>query len=189
MLASANTGFDHIFANNIADARTAFSDPSNADSPFHLLGLSVCAFLLIIIYGEYRESYMGYYALNAAHSKFKKLYKTVFPAGLDGYRTPAPGRKVSRDNLAVSVSNITSAALDSLSVAASRNPSSFSVSTIADSSSASSVASTPTPAPAQGRGGWGIFGRWGASTASLLSTRFAPSAKSKPTNTSTQDLR
>lgn len=33
------------------------------------------------------ESYMGYlqcmYALNSAHSKFSKLYKTVFPNGLD----------------------------------------------------------------------------------------------------------
>jgi hypothetical protein len=42
-LASANAGFDHLFANDIALARTAFA--ANAASPFHLLGLSVCAFL------------------------------------------------------------------------------------------------------------------------------------------------
>ncbi|KDQ54513.1 hypothetical protein JAAARDRAFT_38183 [Jaapia argillacea MUCL 33604] len=39
------------------------------------------------------ESYMGYaqclYALNSAHSKFSKLYKQVFPTGLDSFATPA----------------------------------------------------------------------------------------------------
>ncbi|EJF66189.1 hypothetical protein DICSQDRAFT_78415 [Dichomitus squalens LYAD-421 SS1] len=39
------------------------------------------------------ESYMGYlqclYAMNSAHSKFTKLYKTVYPHGLDNYATPA----------------------------------------------------------------------------------------------------
>ncbi|KAI0807804.1 hypothetical protein C8Q74DRAFT_1443558 [Fomes fomentarius] len=39
------------------------------------------------------ESYMGYiqclYAMNSAHSKFTKLYKTVYPNGLDDYATPA----------------------------------------------------------------------------------------------------
>ncbi|KAK0442051.1 outer membrane protein Iml2/Tetratricopeptide repeat protein 39 [Desarmillaria tabescens] len=46
------------------------------------------------------ESYMGYlqciYSLNSAHSKFTKLFKTVFPNGLDGYRTPAASPSVSR---------------------------------------------------------------------------------------------
>jgi hypothetical protein len=46
-LASANAGFDHLFANNIAQARMAFASPpsSSPGSPFHLLGLGVCAFL------------------------------------------------------------------------------------------------------------------------------------------------
>lgn len=39
------------------------------------------------------ESYMGYlqclYSLNSAHSKFTKLYKTVFPNGIDAY-LPSP---------------------------------------------------------------------------------------------------
>ncbi|KXN84549.1 Mitochondrial outer membrane protein IML2 [Leucoagaricus sp. SymC.cos] len=39
------------------------------------------------------ETYMGYlqclYALNSAHSKFTRLYKTVFPNGVDSY-TPSP---------------------------------------------------------------------------------------------------
>ncbi|KAJ4482228.1 hypothetical protein J3R30DRAFT_3457864 [Lentinula aciculospora] len=38
------------------------------------------------------ESYMGYlqciYAMNSAHGKFSKLYKTVFPNGLDTHSTP-----------------------------------------------------------------------------------------------------
>ncbi|KAJ7198676.1 hypothetical protein B0H12DRAFT_1244781 [Mycena haematopus] len=57
--------------NQIALARTAFEADT---TPFtHALS----------------ESYMGYfqcmYALNAAHGKFTKLYKTVFPAGLDAH--------------------------------------------------------------------------------------------------------
>ncbi|KAJ3890761.1 hypothetical protein GG344DRAFT_48839 [Lentinula edodes] len=39
------------------------------------------------------ESYMGYlqciYAMNSAHGKFSKLYKTVFPNGLDSHTTPS----------------------------------------------------------------------------------------------------
>ncbi|KAJ7478212.1 hypothetical protein FB451DRAFT_1241631 [Mycena latifolia] len=41
-LASANAGFDVLFANQIAPARSAFHSD---DTPFHLLGLGVCAFL------------------------------------------------------------------------------------------------------------------------------------------------
>ncbi|EKM55265.1 uncharacterized protein PHACADRAFT_208778 [Phanerochaete carnosa HHB-10118-sp] len=45
------------------------------------------------------ESYMGYlqcfYELNKAHSKFTKLYKTVFPSGLDNYATPATSKAPS----------------------------------------------------------------------------------------------
>ncbi|KAL5513993.1 hypothetical protein ACEPAG_2754 [Sanghuangporus baumii] len=57
------------------------------------------------------ESYMGYlqclYALNNAHSRFTKLFKTVFPTGLDSYITPAttptPSRSPSTPSLAESV--------------------------------------------------------------------------------------
>lgn len=41
-LRSATKGFDHLFSNEIVEARGAFSAH---DSPFHLLGLGVCAFL------------------------------------------------------------------------------------------------------------------------------------------------
>lgn len=42
-LASASSGFDHLFSNEISSAKTAFASDSN--SPFHLIGLGVCAFL------------------------------------------------------------------------------------------------------------------------------------------------
>ncbi|KAI0705857.1 hypothetical protein BC835DRAFT_1313841 [Cytidiella melzeri] len=45
------------------------------------------------------ESYMGYlqclYELNSAHSRFNKLYKTVFPSGLGDYATPATSKAPS----------------------------------------------------------------------------------------------
>ncbi|KAH8111665.1 outer membrane protein Iml2/Tetratricopeptide repeat protein 39 [Phellopilus nigrolimitatus] len=160
-LVSASEGFDHLFANRIEEARVQFAAE---DSPFHVLGLGVCAFLeaalgmepalmgeaarclgeseagarrqskatrvahggksnfpsgiefeilqadAIVLQGLVHalgESYMGYlqclYALNNAHSKFTKLYKTVFPAGLDYYITPAttplPSRNPSTPSL------------------------------------------------------------------------------------------
>ncbi|KAK7693929.1 hypothetical protein QCA50_003503 [Cerrena zonata] len=45
------------------------------------------------------ESYMGYlqclYALNNAHSKYTRLYKTVYPNGLDNYATPSTSKSPS----------------------------------------------------------------------------------------------
>ncbi|TFY71558.1 hypothetical protein EVG20_g1442 [Dentipellis fragilis] len=45
------------------------------------------------------ESYMGYlqclYAMNNAHGKFHKLYKTVYPNGIDQFATPAASRQPS----------------------------------------------------------------------------------------------
>ncbi|KAJ6492103.1 hypothetical protein C8R45DRAFT_990405 [Mycena sanguinolenta] len=243
-LASANTGFDHIFGNQIALARTAFEADN---TPFHLLGLGVCAFLeaalgmetglmgeaqrllalseagakkavaeskktgkgdgggrfaagleyeilqadAVVLLGlthALSESYMGYfqcmYALNAAHSKFTKLYKTVFPAGLDAHfssstSSSSPSNALSADTNSTanakplshtpSLASLAPASA-STSGASSRNASSLSVSTVSDEPSAS-----PAAAPARS-----IFGRWGASTASLLSTRSAASAKTKP---------
>lgn len=57
------------------------------------------------------ESYRGYlqclYELNSAHSKFNKLFKTVYPNGLQFYATPAttplPSRKGSDGSLHSSV--------------------------------------------------------------------------------------
>lgn len=41
-LVSATKGFDYLFSNDIAPAKELFS---KEDTPFHLLGLGVCAFL------------------------------------------------------------------------------------------------------------------------------------------------
>ena len=41
-LPGASFGFNHLFSNRLADARTQFS---SENSPFHRLGLGVCAFL------------------------------------------------------------------------------------------------------------------------------------------------
>ncbi|KAF7358809.1 Mitochondrial outer membrane protein IML2 [Mycena sanguinolenta] len=244
-LASANTGFDHIFANDIGLARTAFQADN---TPFHLLGLGVCAFLeaalgmetglmgeaarllalseagskkavaeskktgagagalggkgdgggrfapgleyeilqadAVVLLGlthALSESYMGYfqcmYSLNAAHSKFTKLYKTVFPAGIDGYSSSSISSSNSSATLAPNsnpkplspAASVASLAPTSASAASSRNASSLSVSTVSDE--------PPVAAPAPARS---IFGRWGASTASLLSSRRNPPPSPTP---------
>ncbi|OCH93858.1 hypothetical protein OBBRIDRAFT_789896 [Obba rivulosa] len=183
-LRSASEGFDHLFSNDLANARETFS---NRDSPFHALGLGVCAFLeaalgmetglmaeasrclalseagakkqlkaskyaqqttqfppgtewellladAVILLGlthALSESYMGYvqclYAMNSAHSKFSKLFKTVYPNGLAELPTPAT------------------------SVAPSRSPSIF-----------SEASSTSTTKQSAGRS----FFRWGSSNTS-----------------------
>lgn len=41
-LRKASIGFDHLFLDEIKDAKSAFEKD---DSPFHLLGLGVCSFL------------------------------------------------------------------------------------------------------------------------------------------------
>ncbi|KAK7036209.1 mitochondrial outer membrane protein [Favolaschia claudopus] len=259
-LLSANAGFAHLFSNHISAARDAFAaDPA---SPFHLLGLGVCAFLeaalgmesglmgeasrllaaseagakragaearkvgvgnnahggnvrgdgggrfaagleyeilqadAVVLLGlthALSESYMGYfqcmYALNAAHSKFTKLYKTVFPVGLDAYRTPAPSRKASSSNLAVVAGNGNANAM----LTPSANASTISVST--DSSPPTPVSASspstqqqqqqpakPAPAPTPSKS---LFGRWSASTASLLSTKSTTSLSLSKNSSST----
>ncbi|KAI0822776.1 outer membrane protein Iml2/Tetratricopeptide repeat protein 39 [Trametes gibbosa] len=152
-LRAATVGFDSIFANELEEARETFA---SGDSPFHSLGLGVCAFLeaalgmettlmaeasrllalaeagakkqlklaksfenttqfppgtewellhsdAVILLGlthALSESYMGYlqclYAMNTAHTKYSKLYKTVYPNGLENYATPAASSANSR---------------------------------------------------------------------------------------------
>ncbi|KAJ7052878.1 outer membrane protein Iml2/Tetratricopeptide repeat protein 39 [Mycena amicta] len=239
-LASANAGFDHIFSNEITEARAAFS---TSDSPFHLLGLGVCAFLeaalgmetglmaeasrllaaseaggrkardaetkrvkdaartakpgtvlrdgggrfaagveyeiltadAVVLLGlthALSESYMGYlqcmYSLNAAHSKFTKLYKTVFPAGLDAYHTPSPSRRPSVSDLS-SGDISSSSSVSTLSISdssSSSSPASASTTTLSGTSTSSfSAASTPAPTITKS-----LFGRWGASSLSVSSS-------------------
>ncbi|KAG6897584.1 hypothetical protein C0993_007415 [Termitomyces sp. T159_Od127] len=75
--------------------------------------LNADAVVLLGLTSALSESYMGYlqcmYSLNNAHSKYSKLYKIVFPNGLDAYTTPsatpAPSRKSSTPSLHASISS------------------------------------------------------------------------------------
>ncbi|KAJ7478215.1 hypothetical protein FB451DRAFT_1241639 [Mycena latifolia] len=228
-LASANAGFDALFANQIAPARTAFQ---SADTPFHLLGLGVCAFLeaalgmesglmgeaarlltlseagarkaaadakransnkggaggsgegrgdgngrfapgleweilnadAVVLLGlthALSESYMGYfqcmYALNAAHGKFTKLWKTVFPRGLEGYRSPLP---------TPSATPITSAFPSASATPAESVTGSASASITSSANASTATLALPSPVAGVSK----FFGRWGnSSSVSVLS--------------------
>ncbi|KAL4064823.1 hypothetical protein V8B97DRAFT_1986391 [Scleroderma yunnanense] len=164
MLRLASSGFDLLFANDLDAAMRVFSADGQDNSPFHLMGMGVCAFLkaalgmeaelmedatrclalseqgakkylklakslpaghrfqpgiewevlhtdAVVLLGlthALSESYRGYlqclYELNSAHSKFNKLFKTLYPNGLDAYATPShstpvPSRIPSQDGL------------------------------------------------------------------------------------------
>ncbi|TFK66270.1 hypothetical protein BDN72DRAFT_844550 [Pluteus cervinus] len=59
------------------------------------------------------ESYTGYvqcmYAMNNAHSKFTRLYNSVFPTGMDGYLTPSATPGASRKPSVVSLDAVKTA--------------------------------------------------------------------------------
>ncbi|KIK19843.1 hypothetical protein PISMIDRAFT_682759 [Pisolithus microcarpus 441] len=164
MLRLATQGFDLLFANDLEAAVEVFGTEGQDNSPFHLMGLGICAFLkaalgmepelmedavkcltlaeqgarkhmklaksstpshrfrsgiewevlhtdTVVLLGvthALSESYKGYlqclYELNSAHSKFNKLFKTLYPNGLDAYATPsqatpAASRKPSEGSL------------------------------------------------------------------------------------------
>lgn len=67
---------------------------------------SDCVILLGLNYAL-SESYYGYlqclYSLNNAHSRYTKLYKIVFPNGLDAYDTPTPSIPSSRQGSLLSI--------------------------------------------------------------------------------------
>ncbi|KAF5378316.1 hypothetical protein D9615_008805 [Tricholomella constricta] len=80
--------------------------------------LNADAVVLLGLTNALSESYMGYlqcmYSLNSAHSKFSKLFKTVFPAGLDAYTTPSISRASSVHSLSLSTPAPTSVPTKSL---------------------------------------------------------------------------
>ncbi|KAJ7594210.1 outer membrane protein Iml2/Tetratricopeptide repeat protein 39 [Mycena floridula] len=82
--------------------KSATSKPSSHRFPagIDMEILNADAVVLLGITHALSESYVGYlqcmYSLNSAHSKFTKLYKTVFPNGLEGYSTPSASPSVSR---------------------------------------------------------------------------------------------
>ncbi|KAH9989095.1 hypothetical protein BJV74DRAFT_838881 [Russula compacta] len=67
---------------------------------------SDCTILLGLTYAL-SESYYGYlqclYSLNNAHSRYAKLYKVVFPNGLDTYDTPTASNASSRQGSLLSI--------------------------------------------------------------------------------------
>ncbi|KAH9066161.1 hypothetical protein EDB87DRAFT_691104 [Lactarius vividus] len=78
------------------------------------------------------ESYMGYlqclYSLNNAHSRYAKLYKIVFPNGIDAYDTPSASNASSRQGSLLSVAAqhvLTSPATPTSTVSASSKSSGF----------------------------------------------------------------
>ncbi|KZV92878.1 hypothetical protein EXIGLDRAFT_836136 [Exidia glandulosa HHB12029] len=154
-LQNASEGFDLLFINDLNGAQKRFAE---SQSPFHLTGAGVCAFLQAALGMETEllaeaarclgaadtgakaqgqaaksqaatsrfgagvewevlradaavmtgltqaigETYMGYlnclYSLNNAHSRFSKLYKSVFPSGMDSqFATPATSKAPSRN--------------------------------------------------------------------------------------------
>ncbi|KAI0261377.1 hypothetical protein BC834DRAFT_896500 [Gloeopeniophorella convolvens] len=98
------------------------------------------------------ESYMGYlqclYSLNNAHSRYAKLYKIIFPTGLDAYATPTPSGEPSRQSSLLSI-----AATQALS---------------APTTPSSSVSS------ASSKSNGGFFGRWGLSRTATPSGSTTP---------------
>lgn len=59
VLVSASAGFDHLFSNRLAEARSQFATDT---TPFHLLGLGVCAFMEAALGMEVR--YLSHFATN-----------------------------------------------------------------------------------------------------------------------------
>ncbi|KAL0581646.1 Mitochondrial outer membrane protein iml2 [Marasmius crinis-equi] len=131
--------------------------PSRFPEGLEMEILNADAVILLGITHALSESYMGYlqcmYSLNSAHSKFTKLYKTVFPSGLEGYSTPAaspgPSRVPSQADLHQAVSAI--------------KPS------LKPKTSTTSLTLPPTPKKATS-----FFGRWTSSGTSTPNTLAVP---------------
>ncbi|KAF4615660.1 hypothetical protein D9613_012532 [Agrocybe pediades] len=125
--------------------------------------LNADAIVLLGLTHALGESYMGYlqcmYSLNSAHSKFTKLYKTVFPNGLPQNVDLAPPETDSPSfHIPISPSLPTNLV---------HKPSKDSISSASTGNSASTVA----PAPAA-KGGF--FSRWVSSSAAASSTPALP---------------
>ncbi|KAF8803092.1 mitochondrial outer membrane protein IML2 [Phlegmacium glaucopus] len=109
--------------------------------------LNADAVILLGLTHTLSESYMGYlqciYSLNSAHSKFMKLYKTVFPEGLPQIFDDEPVFLPSSSNQHVAPS-------PSLPNNLVHRPSVHSLASISSSSSAANVTISPAPAKAGG---------------------------------------
>ncbi|KAK1233739.1 Mitochondrial outer membrane protein iml2 [Marasmius sp. AFHP31] len=133
--------------------------------------LNADAVILLGITHALSESYMGYlqcmYSLNSAHSKFTKLYKTVFPSGLEGYSTPATSPGPSRAPSQLDLKEVASAIKPSLKPKA----------------SSSSLSSAPVPKKSSS-----FFGRWTSSGTSTPNTLTVPTETAFPPDGPIEDM-
>jgi len=126
--------------------------------------LNADAVVLLGLTNALSESYMGYlqcmYSLNSAHSKFTKLYKTVFPNGLptviDSSSTIPTSPASPTANKSLSVPSALPASL-------SHKPSIASLSSQSSASSEASGSTVSHPQPPASRSGF--FSRWTAAAA------------------------
>ncbi|KAF7778395.1 hypothetical protein Agabi119p4_2740 [Agaricus bisporus var. burnettii] len=129
------------------------------------------AVILLGLVHALSESYVGYlqclYALNSAHSKFTKLFKSVFPNGLDPYLSPS--------------SAISDAASHGSTTTSLTGSSSSSVSNSSFSSPASSVTTLPRSTSSEPKKRGFLIGRF-TSTSSPALTEVHPPDPSKPDN-------
>ncbi|KAF8967258.1 hypothetical protein BDZ97DRAFT_1804125 [Flammula alnicola] len=127
--------------------------------------LNADAVVLLGLTQALSESYMGYLQC-IAHSKFTKLYKTVFPQGL-----PQPPNFDPTTTVALSPSSARITVSPSMPAALHHKPSLKSLNSESSTSSAASAATIPAPvAPAPAIRPGGFFSRWvgTASTPTLL---------------------
>ncbi|KAH6902081.1 mitochondrial outer membrane protein IML2 [Coprinopsis sp. MPI-PUGE-AT-0042] len=124
------------------------------------------------------ETYMGYlqcmYSLNNAHSKFTKLYKAVFPNGIDDATfTAETTHSTVTASLPVSQSNVTLQVPTTLSHKSSQS-SLASVSSVSSATSGASVGGNALAAPAARSAApsptKSFFGRWLGSSAAAASS-------------------
>ncbi|KAF9481931.1 hypothetical protein BDN70DRAFT_875724 [Pholiota conissans] len=124
--------------------------------------LNADAVVLLGLTHALSESYMGYlqcmYSLNSAHSKFTKLYKTVFPNGLP--HTPTFNLNATT-HLPVPSAQITVS--PSLPASLKHKPSDLSLLSARSVNTSASAATTPSaapPSPISAVKAGGFFSRW-----------------------------
>ncbi|KAI0797442.1 hypothetical protein C8Q75DRAFT_7 [Abortiporus biennis] len=77
-LESATKGFDHLFSNDLEKARETFDQ---LDSPFHLLGAGVCAFLEAALGMESTAVTSAAQSLAQSEAGAKKMLKNAKSSG------------------------------------------------------------------------------------------------------------
>ncbi|CAA7271205.1 unnamed protein product [Cyclocybe aegerita] len=174
MEAGLMTEASRCLALSEAGARKQMRVPKPRDLNFHsrfTYGLeweilNADAVVLLGLTHALSESYMGYlqcmYSLNSAHSKFTKLYKTVFPAGIpeDSPLKPLP------DNLSPTTSRLQVSPAHPVASLGHKS----SATSLASSISTTNPSANPEPPKATSS----FFSRWVGSAAAAASTPTLP---------------